>query len=610
MARAAEEHGLRGPHAYEASPWAVAWLRTLLAVVFLGAFPYLHRINNPNENVRVYMTMAIVDSGTFRVDEQVELFGHTNDLARAPDASGAWHRYSVKAPATSYAGVPVYAAFRAIAPRFGLTRPTLAATALEREAWLRGAIWALRFFTVQLPCFVALLAFERWLRRVSRDAVLRYATVLAAGLGTNHLASSLLFASHAPVAWATFGSFALVLGVARPRPGRAFLAGVFAGLATLLEYHALPMSVMLALVATVRYRRLVPLAAFGAGAATQALALMGYQWRAYGNPLTPGHKLCESQEFASAHAKGLFGIELPDPVAFRELSLNRTFGFFTTSPFMFLGLAALAMSLFSVSSRSRRWRAHLGAGFAIMLALWLAVSAFVSWRGGWTIGPRFFGAAPPFFAFFALVGLEVVAARGATWRTSARAVAGGLALAGVLSLGLVGLFVSSLPEGVERPFVDVVVPFTLAGLAPHHLAELVGIPGFRPFFLVVAALVGAGLWPLVVGAGERLPRALARFALAMLVLGAGLVPALLPNANAESVQAARDARTFYAQYWEPEGGSRMHELAKRREQGAASACDLTKLARLEGLFGHDDRAQGAREEAARRGGCSAFLQRF
>lgn len=606
MARAAAERGLRGPHAHEASPWAVAWLRVLLAIVFLGAFPYLHRINNPNENVRVYMTLAIVDSHTFRVDEQVEIFGHTNDLARAPDAAGAWHRYSVKAPATSYLGVPVYAAFRAIAPRFGLVRPSLAATPLEREAWLRHAIWALRFFTVQLPCFLALLAFEKWLRRVSRDAVLRYAAVIAAGVGTNHLASSLLFASHAPVAWATFASFALVVGVSKPRSGRAFLAGVFAGLATLFEYHALPMSVVLALVAAARYRRLRPLVAFAAGAATQALALMWYQWRAYGNPLTPGHKMCESQEFASAHAKGLFGIELPDAVAFRELSWNRTFGFFTTSPFMVLGLVAIVLAFVAGVTGARRWRGHLAAGFAIMLALWLAVSAFVSWRGGWTIGPRFFGAAPPFFAFFALVGLEAVAGRGAWWRSGARSVAAGLALAGVCSLGLVGLFVSSLPEGVERPLPDIVVPFAFAGLAPHHLFELVGLRGYRPFLVIVAALVGVGLWPLVVAAGEETRRRVARVFLGFVVLAAGLAPALLPATGTESVQAAHDARAFYAQYWEPEAESRYRSLEDLRGRGAASPCDLTRLARLEALFGREEVAQSIRDEAVRAGGCRSL----
>lgn len=585
-------------------------LRALLAVVFLAPFPYLHRINNPNENVRVYMTLAIVDSGTFRVDEQVELFGHTNDLARAADAKGDWHRYSVKAPATSYAGVPVYAAFRAIAPRFGLLRPTHASTATEREAWLRGAIGALRLFTVQFPCLLALFAFERWLRRVSRDAVLRYAAVIAAGLGTNHLASSLLFASHAPVAWATFGSFALVLGTARPSLVRALLAGVLAGLATLLEYHALPMSVMLAVVAAVRYRRIKPLAAFAAGASTQAGALMFYQWRAYGNPLTPGHKMCESQEFASAHAKGLFGIELPDPTAFRELSWNRTFGFFTTSPFMVLGLLALVLAVLASSTRVRRWRGHLGAGFAVMAVLWLAVSAFVSWRGGWTIGPRFFGAAPPFFAFFALVGLEAIASRGEAARTLARGVASGLAFAGVLTLGLVGVFVSSLPEGVERPLPDIAVPFLRAGLAPHHLGELVGFAGYRPFFLVVACLLAAALWPLAVGAGEGLVRRLARAAIAIGACALGLGPTLRPHSAPEAERAAVDARAFYAQYWEPEGSSRHVALLEKRARGVASPCELVALARLEGLFGREENAREILDEAAQRGACAGVLQRF
>ena len=112
-----------------------------------------------------------------------------------------------------------------------------------------------------------MLLFERWLRRISRDDVLRWSTVLAAGLGTNYLAYAMLFASHAPFAWASFASFVLVYAPLRAtyRGDKVpFLAGLFAGLATLLEYHALPVSAALGLLAVARYRRWRPVVAFGA----------------------------------------------------------------------------------------------------------------------------------------------------------------------------------------------------------------------------------------------------------------------------------------------------------------------------------------------------------
>ena len=597
----------------DASRASLNVLRTLFLVVFTCVFPFLHRVNNPNENVRVYMTMAMVDHHTFANDEVVEEYGWTSDMAIAPDKFGVLHHYSVKAPAISYLGVPVYAAYRSVAPAFGLERPSRQSSAQAHERWLRGTVWALRFATVQLPCLVGLLLFERWLRRISRDGVLRLATLVAVGLGTNHLASANLFASHAPVAWATFASFALIFrsSPAKPsREARPFLAGVCAGLATLFEYHALPMSAALALLAAWRMRRVRAVGIFALGAATQASLLMFYQWRAYGNPLTPGHKMCENPEFAAAHAKGLFGITLPDPVALRELSFNTTFGFFGTSPFMVLALAALPLVLLSSRAFDRRWRGHLLGACAVMLPLWLAVSAFVSWRGGWTIGPRFFGAAPPFMGLMALIGLEAFASRGTYARLWARAVASGLAIASVATLGVLGVLVSSIPEDVVRPVPDIVVPLLVAALVPHHVGEVLGAPGLTGYFIILGALVLASLVPLALKGGDRIPQRVARTALALVVAVAGLGPALMVPETRESAHAASRAREFFLRTWEPRARDRWTQLRAKQAAQEADACDYVKLARIERLWRHEDLAASYTQEAVTRGGCKNLLQRF
>jgi hypothetical protein len=242
-----------------------------------------------------------------------------------------------------------------------------------------------------------------------------------------------------------------------------------------------------------------------------------------------------------------------------------------------------------------------------MMPLWLAVSAFVSWRGGWTIGPRFFGAAPPFFAFLALVVLEAVASRAAHWRTIARGIASGLACAGVFSLGVVGAIVSSLPESIDRPLVDVAIPFLAAGIVPHHLGELVGLGGVGAFYAVLACLFGVALLPLAIragdGAGSHAGRTLA-FAFA---LAAGLVPALAPPSGPEALEAARGVREFFARYWEPAGRSRLDAIAAKERAGTATACDYARRARIERLFAHDDAATRDAQSAAERGGCSSAL---
>src|SRR5436190_23428500 len=90
-------------------------------------FPYNHATNNPNENVRTYMTIAIVEEHTFCIDKILNNFWWVNDMAVVPakDPAEPPHRFSVKAPATSYLGVPVYWVWaRVIAPRLGHRYPT------------------------------------------------------------------------------------------------------------------------------------------------------------------------------------------------------------------------------------------------------------------------------------------------------------------------------------------------------------------------------------------------------------------------------------------------------------------------------------------------------
>lgn len=584
-----------------------------LLVIFSCVFPFVYQLNNPNENVRTYMTMAIVDEHTFRIDTLIERYGWTNDMAKAPDKLGVPHLYSVKAPAVSYLGVPVYAAFRLIAPALGMPQPKPLDDLRAHQNWFRATTWALRFFTIQLPCLAFLLLFERWLRRISRDDVLRWSTVLAAGLGTNYLAYAMLFASHAPFAWASFASFVLVYAPLRATyrgDKLPFLAGLFAGLATLLEYHALPVSAALGLLALARYRRWRPVVAFGAGAATQALLLMFFQWRAYGNPLTPGHKMCENPQFAAVLSQGVFGIGLPDAKVFFDLSVSPGFGFFGLSPFMVLGLVALPFLLTVRRPKPTIGREAVVGAALTMLALWLTVSAAVNWRGGWTIGPRYLGAAPPFFAFLSLLGLEWFAEGSAWRRVVARAAAAGLALASVVSIGLAGFMFSSLPEDVTRPLPEVVVPFLVAGMVPHHVGELLGFTDPRVFYVLVLVLLATPAVLLVVPSRDRGVRYAARVLLGVVFFAIGMGPALSTPRQSEGLTAGGNTRNYYVPIWEPIGHDAWTLLRKRHMLHEATACDYVKLARIEKLFRHDDVSVTYTQEAEKRGGCKNLLQRF
>lgn len=576
------------------APRATLLFFLLAAVPLTSVLPLINWVNNPNENVRVYTTMALVEDHSFRIDNLVLRYGYVNDMARVVDAQANDVRhYSVKAPATSYSGVPLYWLLTKIAPRFGHPVPTIATPPLDREWWLRTSIAVMRLGAVQVPCLLFLVWFERWLRGTTRDAVLRLTAVAAAGLGTNYLAYALMFASHATFACAAFASFALTcrererFAVARKRrKSIAFLAGFFAGLATLLEYHALPVSIVLALYATSAFWRPSRLAWLALGGAIDVAALMVFQWRAFGNPLTPGHKLSENPVFQHNLSQGVYGIEKPSWQVFKDISLSHAFGFFGMSPFMWLGLLAIPFALLFASGgrrarRERRWATVVW--LVAMTALWVTVSAANNWRGGWTVGPRYLGAAPPFFAFGAVCALERLSGASRIRRTIARGVAGGLAIAGVLVSGVVGMHFNTLPDdGITRPLAQFTIPLARAGFVPHHAAEILGWNASTFWYVAAACLVAAAL------AASLWPKRDAWWTWAMRL---GLVAAFAfvgvrPAFGAPQPDEGGDAGVHevhdFAHGWDPPDRDRIHRLREDAERyGPRRPCLWYKLADVE-----------------------------
>jgi hypothetical protein len=570
----------------------------LAFVVLTCVFPYIHGINNPNENVRTYMTMAIVEGHTFHIDDIVRRHGWVNDMATAPDKiTGEKHLYSVKAPAVSYAGVPVYWALTKIAPRFHRPVPTIDSPPEEKIAWLRLTTAVLRLFVVQLPCFAFLVWLERWLRRTTDDVVLRLTAVAATGFGTNYLAYALMFVSHSLFAMAAFASFAIVtrerelhpIHTEKRRLSRAFLAGFFAGFATLLEYHALPVSVCLALYALTAFWRPTRLAVLTVGGLLNAAALTYFQWRAFDNPLMPGHRMQENQAFAQLHKQGFFGLEAPSLDVAKEITFSPTFGFLGTSPFMALGLLAIPFALFAGFGTRRERRQRRLATFAWMITmamLWTTVCSTIVWRGGWTIGPRYLGAAPPFFAYGAVCALEAIAGRSRPRRAVARGLAGGLAIASAVSIGTISMLFNTIPEEIARPFAHFAWPMLRAGFVPHHALELFGAMSPTFWYVVLGCMIGAvavaALWPWRDSVGSYALR-LAILAAALYV---GMKPALSDPQTEEPTDLGAHVRRGFAAAWEPAGRDRITTLRLEAEQhGDQRPCLWQAVADTERLVG-------------------------
>jgi hypothetical protein len=584
--------------------------RLVLALAFFAfafVFPYVGAVNNPNENVRTYMTMSLVEEHTFKIDKIVERHGWVNDMAKVPDKrTGESHLYSVKAPAVSYAGVPFYWAFTKLGPHFGIERPTVASAPEVKQAWLRASTLVLRLFVVQLPCFLFLVWFERFLRAYTRDTVLRLSAVVAAGLGTNYLGYALMFASHAPFAWAAFGSFGIITrerarfpdDPRRRRLSMAFLAGLLAGLATLLEYHAFPVSGALALYALTTFWRPTRLALFGLGAVLNAGALMFFQWRAFGSPLTPGHRMSENPAFAALLNKGLFGIGKPSAEVLVDLSVNPGFGFFGMSPFMWLGVLAVPVAIFAARGApfqcAQQRTAIFGLAFTMFL-LWLTVSAAINWRGGWTIGPRYLGAAPPFFAFAAVYVLGRLDGSAAS-RALGRGAASGLAIASVAQAGLAGMLFNTIPESVTRPLPQLVIPTVKAGLVPHHVGELVGLPGRGVWLAIAGAALLAAIVPALLPMRDGALEYVGRLALVVAFAALGLRPAFSEPKPAEGGDAGLETRRMLMNVWEPPGRDLITEL---RAKAPRDPCAWFRVADLERAMGRGTEADQDERRAQR-----------
>lgn len=585
-------------------------LITRVFFIFVAApmflvFPYLAQVNNPNENVRTYMAMALVDHHTFTIDAQVKVFGWTNDMAKVPQKDGGTKYFSVKAPANSYIGAPAYAIFKRVAGALGRRQPTDRSSHEDRAWWLRNATWAIRLISVQLPCFLFLVFFERWLRAHVVDPSFRLSAVAALGLGTNFLAYSQMVASHSLEGVCMFSAFALAEAELR-RTGNvprrtsvhaAAAAGLLSGGCVLLEYHALPSAAVVAAFGLYVFRAPKAALAFVLGAAVDVSAMMLFQYFAYGDPFTPGHRMVEDPALAEWHHRGLFGIALPDAEKLWLLSSSPTFGFFGTSPYMVLGLIGGGVGMvLGLRAHASRWRGRLVVAVwcVAMLVLWLVVSAAAPWRGGWTVGPRLLGAAPPFFAFGAASALDVLRLRVRRWRSSMQGIAAGLSLASVLSIGFVALVYNSLPENVARPLLQFALPLSRAGFVAHHVFEWFGAGGLGPWYFVAAALVLAPLFSLVVSAPHR-ERSSVAVVLAAFVLafGVGMAPALSSPAPSGSVDLP-----WFARGWEPAGRDRATRLA-----ASTDPCRHRERAAVFERLGMLDEAATARASALAAGIC-------
>lgn len=539
----------------------------LVSFAYLYPIPIHPPINNPNENVRFYMTSAIVEHGTYCIDAQRKRWGWVNDAARYKG-----RHYSVKGPATSLLGIPGYAL------AYGWAK------ARGQETDRQLALWMCRLTGSILPMLAFLWFLLPWLGRRTASPVLRDAAWLTVAVGSLLYGYGLIFVSHTLAGISGFAALMLLSRTpGEPRKARrdAFGAGLFAAGVTAAEYPGIVITLALCGLALVHLRSIKRLSYFAAGAIIPTLTVMHMQWRSFDSPFTPGHLHMESAAFRAYHERGVFGADAFHGDAAFQLLFSEGFGLFPLSPFLLFALPGLVLLAIRPVGR----KVGITAIVAI-LGLWLECAFLSNWRGGWTIGARYLAPLVPFAAWAALVGVDGL------WRFRPRlAEAGALgALAvGLIASGLPSAWYPHLPEDFDRPLPQLFARLLEGGFVPETAASALGVHGLwaaLPLVLVavgLVALTGAqGTWPaLPLPFGRKLRMAAPlwsrRFA-GGAVAAAVLLAPLLHDPTAAKRHAPLDrAREFVIKHWHPVG---FDEVARIRAQPERSEDDNARLAYL------------------------------
>lgn len=431
------------------------WRDLVLGALVLAVSAYAWNFSNltaPNERTRAYLTVALFDQRSFSVDAPVQRFGHVYDLA-----SFDGHYFTDKAPGSSFLALPAYAVLRAKHQPEQLTIDDILNTVrtyLMLPFGLLGFLalrWLLRRLAVSEPCL---------------DLV-----SLSYALGSTALHYATAFYGHVLVAtcalvsllcWACAGAFVRGEREELSAPGwsAALFAGAAAGLAGLIEYQAVVLSVLLVLpAASFGLRRALGQAAlFVLGALPFAALLLFYNKRAFGSPFELSYHHLVDPSLQALHGSGLAGATKPTLAAFNGLLFSPHRGLFTTSPLLGIGLIALCWP-------NPRMHPVLRALLLLVAGYFLVIVASSSvWFGGWSYGPRLL--IPLLGPLAVAAGLFLERYRDQSIVTLPLAVA---ALFGLVANQLMQVTFSEIPPEVAQPLIHSALPMLKAGLAAPNL---------------------------------------------------------------------------------------------------------------------------------------------
>jgi hypothetical protein len=372
---------------------------TLFLLLLLCYTYTLPRWADQNQNSRLDMVVAVVDDGTFRIDDYVE---NTVDYAKVGE-----HYYSDKAPGAAFLGIPVYAVLRSFfdLPIMDSLMSRLANNEALKATLREGGTGLLehkvRFAIAQVVLTLVASALPTALMGTLMYGLLaqfiarpcpRIGVVLGYGLLTPVFAYAGAFYGHQLSAACLFIAFYLVFVGTKPLPTCSLLAvGLLLGYSVITEYPSVLIVGILFLYTFYRLSDRRRISWVILAGALIAAGWMIYNTAIFGSPLELGYSY--SELWTEQHHTGFMSLTWPRWEVIWGITFSPFRGLFVLSP-----LLLLAVPGFILWWRSGEHRIEFWVALVSVLAMFLFNSSSIMWWGGFTIGPRYLLPMLPFMA--------------------------------------------------------------------------------------------------------------------------------------------------------------------------------------------------------------------
>jgi hypothetical protein len=452
--------------------WARLWLTIGLATALCYTTSSL-ALSAPNECSRLYLTVALFEQHSYRIDQVRSRFGPVFD-----EATSGGHFFTDKAPGASLLAFIPYAATRLFVDERGVSLHLL--LAIGRYA-VMVPIGIATFFALEGLCSALSIG-----RAASRWASLAYL------LATPAFHYSAAFFGHQIVAACFVTALWLVVrqrGVA-PKPAyiQLGLAGVSIGIAGITEYQALIGVVTITIYVgfASRGRRCSSLLAYLAGGLPFAVWLATYHSSCFGGPFELSYHHLAQPVLAATHRLGLGGVSGPTMAGFSGALFSWHRGLIANSPFLLLA----PFGLWGLWRRGEVALAFVVGSTPLLFVGFVASS--VTWDAGWGYGCRLLVPALPILCLLVAEGLDRAGNARVVWGLAVSAL-----LVSFLSFQAVTALFAEPPSELQNPWLDLVLPLGLRSLvAPNLGSALLGLNGWYsllPLFLVLGWLFATAL---------------------------------------------------------------------------------------------------------------------